>query len=184
LINVDDLRNPLAAMGWTDETYQMVLQVSERRLCLGLPLCSFTFVYRAKIGGRMEESAVTEDSLQQSWAPGMLPDAASTQENGKSVNEAQLRGGSRGSGSGAQIYVLPSGSSSPHANAQIHQLPTHQQDYLCHRQSQSQSAGLGGAIGTNVLFGGNWGFAGTRVWVKRALEAVRTSEQARTEARG
>jgi osomolarity two-component system response regulator SKN7 len=29
LFNADDLRNPLAAMGWSDETYQVALQVSE-----------------------------------------------------------------------------------------------------------------------------------------------------------
>jgi hypothetical protein len=34
LINADDLGNPLAAMGWSDETYQVILQVSERGLCL------------------------------------------------------------------------------------------------------------------------------------------------------
>lgn len=96
----------------------------------------------------MEESSVIDDSLQQFLATGMLPDASAFQSNGKSVNEAQLQ-----DGSGAQIHVLPAGSSGLHANAQIRQLQTHPQDHLGPQQSQSQSSGSGRAIGTNVLFG-------------------------------
>jgi hypothetical protein len=119
----------------------------------------------------MKKSAVADDSLQQSPATGMLPDSSAMQGNSKSVNEAQLQGGG-GGGSGAQIHVLPSSSWGSYANAQIHQLPSHQQGRLGHQQSQLQGAGSGGAIGTNVLFGDNSGFAGTRVGIKRGLEAV------------
>jgi hypothetical protein len=121
----------------------------------------------------MKKSAVADDSLQQFSATGMLPDSSPMQGNSKSVNEAQLQGGGGGgSGSGAQIHVLPSSRSGSYANAQIHQLPSHQQGRLGHQQSQLQGAGSGGAIGTNVLFGDNSGFAGTRVGIKRGLEAV------------
>jgi hypothetical protein len=120
----------------------------------------------------MKKSAVADDSLQQFSATGMLPDSSAMQGNSKSVNEAQLQGGGGGSGSGAQIHVRPSSSLGSYANAQIHQMPSHQQGRLGHQQSQLQGAGSGGAIGTNVLFGDNSGFAGTRVGVKRGLEAV------------
>jgi hypothetical protein len=121
----------------------------------------------------MKKSAVADDSLQQFSATGMLPDSSAMQGNSKPVNEAQLQGGGGGgSGSGAQIHVRPSSSLGSYANAQIHQMPSHQQGRLGHQQSQLQGAGSGGAIGTNVLFGDNSGFAGTRVGIKRGLEAV------------
>jgi hypothetical protein len=120
----------------------------------------------------MKKSAVADDSLQQFSATGMLPDSSAMQGNSKPVNEAQLQGGGGGSGSGPQIHVRPSSSLGSYANAQIHQMPSHQQGRLGHQQSQLQGAGSGGAIGTNVLFGDNSGFAGTRVGIKRGLEAV------------
>jgi hypothetical protein len=46
LINKDGLRNRPAAMDWSDETYQLVFQVSEGVLCLRLLYCSFALVCR------------------------------------------------------------------------------------------------------------------------------------------
>jgi hypothetical protein len=119
----------------------------------------------------MEECADANDSLQRFLATDISPDASAMQANDKSINDAQLQGGGGGGVSGAQIQVLPSSSSS--YNTQIHQLPAHQQGHLGHQQSQT--AGSGAAMGTNVLFGDNSGFARTRVGVKRAFEAAEDS---------
>ena len=70
----------------------------------------------------MEESADADDSLQRLLATGISPDASAMQANDKSINDAQLPGGGGGSVSGAQIQVLPSGSSSSY-NAPIHRRP-------------------------------------------------------------
>jgi osomolarity two-component system response regulator SKN7 len=121
----DEVRNPLAGMGWSDDTYQIILAVSVGKGGVVRPLCA---VLEVRVG--------MELMVQQFLQTGVMPEVSNIQfapTNGHGVMIGGAGAGTgTGTGPGASLTPLDAGGAGA--------------------VGAGAGAAAGGAIGTNLVF--------------------------------